>query len=45
MYINEQAVVYHKSTEHFKLWTDFKASGGVVSQTADISDAVFYGNC
>jgi autoinducer 2-degrading protein len=42
VYINEDAVTFHKATDHFKLWTDFKASGGVVSQTAVKSDALFY---
>ena len=30
-YKNEDAVVFHKSTQHFKAWSDFKATGGVVS--------------
>ena len=42
VYVNEDAVTYHKGTEHFKLWTDFKASGGVLSQTAAKSDAIFH---
>lgn len=41
MYVDEAAVVFHKATPHFALWTDFKASGGVLSQTAEKLDGIF----
>ena len=31
-YKDEDAVAFHKSTPHFKAWSDFKETGGVVSQ-------------
>eukprot|EP00392_Amoebophrya_sp_AT5.2_P009828 g9856.t1 len=33
IYKNADALAAHRETPHFKLWADFKASGGVVSQT------------
>lgn len=42
VYVNEDAVANHKKTEHFKLWTDFKESGGVVSQSVVKADALFF---
>lgn len=32
-YKDQAAVDYHKSCAHYKAWADFKASGGVVSQS------------
>ena len=43
VYKDESAILFHKNTEHFKLWTDFKASGGVVSQSVIKNDAIFFG--
>lgn len=31
-YTNDNALAYHKTTQHFQSWADFKASGGVLSQ-------------
>lgn len=31
-YVDSDAAGLHKETQHFKLWADFKASGGVLSQ-------------
>jgi len=30
----------HKATPHFEVWSDFKASGGLVSQTASKAAAI-----
>ena len=43
VYVDEAAVDFHRRTAHFKLWTDFKASGGVVSQSVVKCSATFYG--
>ena len=34
------AVDVHKATPHFKVWSDFKESGGVVSQVSAKYDAI-----
>ena len=34
-YVNQAAVDEHKAQAHFKLWSDFKASGGVVSSVSN----------
>ena len=34
VYVDAAAVDVHKATPHFKAWSDFKESGGVVSQTS-----------
>ncbi len=34
------AVEVHKATSHYKAWADFKASGGVLSQTVAKCDAI-----
>jgi len=44
VYENEEAVVAHKATPHFALWTEFKASGGVISQTVIKANGAFYGS-
>mmetsp|Transcript_30790 Transcript_30790/g.41675 ORF Transcript_30790/g.41675 Transcript_30790/m.41675 type:complete len:236 (-) Transcript_30790:386-1093(-) len=31
-YTDAAALAYHKTTEHYKCWSEFKASGGVASQ-------------
>lgn len=40
VYEDEAAVDDHKTQEHYKAWADFKARGGVVSQTTFRMDAV-----
>jgi hypothetical protein len=32
-YKDAEAVAFHKASAHFQVWTDFKTSGGVVSQS------------
>lgn len=44
VYLDEAAASRHKETSHFKLWSDFKASGGVISQSVVKADAIFYGS-
>mmetsp|Transcript_17025 Transcript_17025/g.30755 ORF Transcript_17025/g.30755 Transcript_17025/m.30755 type:complete len:222 (-) Transcript_17025:76-741(-) len=34
IYTNGDAIGQHKTTAHYKAWADFKAAGGVLSQTA-----------
>ncbi|RYY69306.1 hypothetical protein EON63_23815 [archaeon] len=34
IYKNERAILHHKTTPHYNKWMAFKASGGVLSQTA-----------
>ena len=41
-YESAEAVDVHKAQPHFKLWSDFKASGGVVSSVS--SKATFPGD-
>jgi len=41
MYKDENAVAFHKASAHFKLWSDFKASGGVLSQSVEKADGIF----
>lgn len=43
VYKDDAAIEYHKTTDHFKLWTQFKESGGVVSVSFTKTDAIFYG--
>ena len=43
VYKDDAAIEFHKSTEHFKLWTAFKESGGVVSVSFTKTDAIFFG--
>jgi len=31
-YTDDEAAAYHKTTDHYKAWADFKATGGVASQ-------------
>merc|ERR1712216_84607 len=33
VYKNDEAAAFHKTIDHYKSWADFKASGGVESQT------------
>ena len=44
VYQDDAAAARHKETPHFKLWSDFKASGGVVSQSVIKADGLFYGS-
>ncbi len=44
VYKDDEAAARHRETPHFQLWTDFKASGGVVSQSAVKADAIFFGS-
>ena len=39
-YKDMDAIAVHKETAHYKAWSDFKASGGVVSQTASKTNAI-----
>eukprot|EP00558_Chaetoceros_sp_UNC1202_P006539 CAMPEP_0197247408 /NCGR_PEP_ID=MMETSP1429-20130617/29175_1 /TAXON_ID=49237 /ORGANISM="Chaetoceros sp., Strain UNC1202" /LENGTH=150 /DNA_ID=CAMNT_0042708313 /DNA_START=21 /DNA_END=473 /DNA_ORIENTATION=+ len=41
VYTDTDAVAFHKEQPHFALWTDFKASGGVVSATSFKCDGLF----
>jgi quinol monooxygenase YgiN len=43
VYKDEAAALRHKEMPHFKLWTDFKTSGGVLSQSVVRADAIFAG--
>lgn len=43
VYKDDAAIEFHKNMEHFKLWTGFKESGGVVSISFTKTDAIFYG--
>jgi quinol monooxygenase YgiN len=40
VYKDAACIDVHKATPHFKLWSDFKESGGVVSQVAVKADAI-----
>ena len=42
VYVNDDAVEFHKTTPHFKLWSDFKESGGTVSVSAVKANATFF---
>lgn len=42
VYKNAEAIEIHRAAPHYKLWTDFKASGGVSSQTVIKTDSLFY---
>ena len=44
VYQDDDAAARHKDMPHFKLWSDFKASGGVVSQSVVKADGLFYGS-
>lgn len=41
VYDDKDAVVFHKAQPHFDLWTQFKASGGVVSSVSKVCDGWF----
>eukprot|EP00440_Ansanella_granifera_P047664 gb/GFBE01051627.1/.p1 GENE.gb/GFBE01051627.1/~~gb/GFBE01051627.1/.p1 ORF type:complete len:145 (+),score=38.51 gb/GFBE01051627.1/:1-435(+) len=40
VYKDAEAAAVHKETPHYKAWADFKATGGVVSQTALKMDGI-----
>ena len=40
VYKNDAAIDVHKTTEHYKVWVDFKKGGGVISQTVIKADAI-----
>ncbi|KAJ8599156.1 hypothetical protein CTAYLR_008305 [Chrysophaeum taylorii] len=40
VYKDADAVAFHKEQPHYKSWADFKAQGGVLSQTAYKMDAI-----
>ena len=42
VYKDMESIAKHKTMPHFQLWSDFKASGGVVSQTAVKGAAILY---
>ena len=39
-YVDADAVTFHKTTDHYKAWANFKAEGGVVSQTVIKADGL-----
>ncbi|KAJ1461620.1 hypothetical protein M885DRAFT_431824 [Pelagophyceae sp. CCMP2097] len=39
-YKDTAALDVHKTFDHYKAWTDFKAAGGVISQTAVKTSAI-----
>ncbi|KAJ1623324.1 hypothetical protein T492DRAFT_1055497 [Pavlovales sp. CCMP2436] len=42
MYKDEAAAVFHKTTPHYKMWSEFKAStGAVLTQEVSKCDAIF----
>eukprot|EP00587_Corethron_hystrix_P011605 CAMPEP_0113313272 /NCGR_PEP_ID=MMETSP0010_2-20120614/9763_1 /TAXON_ID=216773 ORGANISM="Corethron hystrix, Strain 308" /NCGR_SAMPLE_ID=MMETSP0010_2 /ASSEMBLY_ACC=CAM_ASM_000155 /LENGTH=109 /DNA_ID=CAMNT_0000169253 /DNA_START=190 /DNA_END=519 /DNA_ORIENTATION=+ /assembly_acc=CAM_ASM_000155 len=41
LYKDDEAVAFHKDQPHFALWTDFKASGGVVKSVSHKADGIF----
>mmetsp|Transcript_16835 Transcript_16835/g.23164 ORF Transcript_16835/g.23164 Transcript_16835/m.23164 type:complete len:112 (+) Transcript_16835:50-385(+) len=42
VYKDKAAVENHKESEHFKVWTNFKESGAVLSLTVSIFDAISF---
>jgi quinol monooxygenase YgiN len=41
VYVDADAVAFHKEQPHFALWTNFKESGGVVSSVSHKLDGIF----
>uniref|UniRef100_A0A7S2XRK0 ABM domain-containing protein n=1 Tax=Attheya septentrionalis TaxID=420275 RepID=A0A7S2XRK0_9STRA len=41
VYTDVDAVTFHKAQPHFALWTNFKASGGVVNSVSKKAEGVF----
>jgi quinol monooxygenase YgiN len=42
VYVDMDAIERHKQTPHFKAWTDFRESGGVVNFSVIKSETVFF---
>ncbi len=40
VYKDSDALEFHKTTDHYKAWSDFKAEGGVLSQVAMKCDGI-----
>mmetsp|Transcript_8295 Transcript_8295/g.13458 ORF Transcript_8295/g.13458 Transcript_8295/m.13458 type:complete len:108 (+) Transcript_8295:138-461(+) len=40
VYKDAAAIEFHKQTPHYKLWTDFKAGGGVLEQSVSMNHAL-----
>ena len=45
VYKDADAITFHKEQPHFKVWSDFKASGGVVSSVSSKCDFPFAAAC
>lgn len=43
VYRDQAAIDFHKATPHFKGWSDFNESGGVVSFSVVRASGLFYG--
>eukprot|EP00616_Rhizochromulina_sp_CCMP1243_P019752 CAMPEP_0118985726 /NCGR_PEP_ID=MMETSP1173-20130426/40651_1 /TAXON_ID=1034831 /ORGANISM="Rhizochromulina marina cf, Strain CCMP1243" /LENGTH=134 /DNA_ID=CAMNT_0006936465 /DNA_START=1 /DNA_END=405 /DNA_ORIENTATION=- len=41
-YEGEDAIAFHKNTPHYKMWTDFKDEGGVVSASVTKADGISF---
>ena len=41
VYVDAEAVAFHKEQSHFALWTNFKESGGVKKSTSYKTDGLF----
>ena len=41
--MDQDAIAFHKTTPHFKLWDDFKQSGGVKAISVAKGDGLFHG--
>ena len=41
--MDQEAFASHRTTPHFKIWTDFKQSGGVKAQSVAKGDGLFHG--
>ena len=42
VYKDQAALQYHKASEHYQDWTNFKASGAVLAITVKIFDAISF---
>jgi (4S)-4-hydroxy-5-phosphonooxypentane-2,3-dione isomerase len=42
VYTDEAASLRHREYPHFKVWSEFKATGAVVSQSVIRSDAIIF---
>ena len=40
VYDDDEAIKFHKTTDHYKAWADFKAEGGVLNQAVAMTSAV-----